>query len=71
VTSLQTLLQVVTEDYQARMLEQIASCVREGSETELHFACGLITRNGNLIDAQLTMKCDRTLGAFVIAVVKS
>jgi len=50
------------------MLKNIAGCVREGSEAELQFECSLKSCTGKLIDAQLIMKCNRTLGALVVGV---
>jgi len=69
LASLQALLEAVPEDHELCVLEHIASCVREGSETEVQFECGLRSRNGNLIVAQLIMKCDRALGALVVGVI--
>jgi len=68
MASLKGLVEAVPGEYHLCMLENIASCVREGSETQVQFECGLSSCNGNLINAQLIMKCDRALGALVVGV---
>jgi len=71
LASLQALMEAVPDEHHLCVLEHITSCVREGSETEVQFECGLSSCNGNLISAQLIMKCNRVLGALVVGVVSA